>query len=106
MGATSINHAYKPAGNVRDPEYIAGGSSGGTAVAIAAGFVCAGLGTDTGGSSRIPAALNGIVGFCPTTGRYPNDGILHISSTMDTIRPMGLNVADVALLDTVLSEDA
>lgn len=105
IGGTSMNHAYKPVGNAYNSEYIAGGSSGGTAVAIAAGFVRAGLGTDTGGSSRIPAALNGIVGFRPTTGRYPNDGVLRITSTRDTIGPMGLNVADVALLDAVLSED-
>ena len=105
FGGTSINHAYKPVGNARNAEYIAGGSSGGTAAAIAAGFVRAGLGTDTGGSNRVPAALNGIVGFRPTTGRYPNDGTLLISSTNDTIAPMGLNVADVALLDAVLSEE-
>ena len=105
FGGTSINHAYKPVGNARNAEYIAGGSSGGTAAAIAAGFVRAGLGTDTGGSNRVPAALNGIVGFRPTTGRYPNDRTLLISSTNDTIAPMGLNVADVALLDAVLSEE-
>lgn len=105
LGGTSVNHAYKPVGNARNSEYIAGGSSGGTAAAIAAGLVRAGLGTDTGGSSRIPAALNGIVGFRPTTGRYPNDGILLLSNTRDTVGPMGLNVADVALLDAVLSEE-
>ena len=105
FGGTSVNHAYKPVGNARNADYIAGGSSGGTATAIAAGFVRAGLGTDTGGSNRIPAALNGIVGFRPTTGRYPNDGVLLVSNTRDTIGPMGLNVADVALLDAVLSED-
>lgn len=104
FGGTSINHTYKPVGNARNAEYIAGGSSGGTAAAVAAGFVHAGLGTDTGGSSRIPAALNGVVGFRPTTGRYPNDGILLLSDTRDTIGPIGLNVADVALLDAVLSE--
>ena len=105
FGGTSINHAFKPVGNARNVECIAGGSSGGTAAAIAAGFVRAGLGTDTGGSNRIPAALNGIVGFRPTMGRYPSDGIMRISSTRDTIGPMGLNVADVALLDAVLSEE-
>ena len=105
LGGTSINHAYEPVGNARDVEYIAGGSSGGTAAAIAAGFVRGGLGTDTGGSSRVPAALNGIVGFRPTTGRYPSDGVLPLSSTRDTIGPMGLNVADVALLDAILSDE-
>ena len=105
FGGTSINHAYKPVGNARNAECVAGGSSGGTAAAIATGFVRAGLGTDTGGSNRIPAALNGIVGFRPTTGRYPDDGVLRLSSTRDTIGPMGLNVADVTLLDAVLSDD-
>ena len=105
FGGTSINHVYKPVGNAHNAEYIAGGSSGGTAAAIAAGFVRGGLGTDTGGSNRIPAALNGIVGFRPTTGRYPSDGVLRLSSTRDTIGPMGLNVADVALLDAVLSDE-
>ena len=104
-GGTGVNHAYKPVGNARNVEYVAGGSSGGTAAAIAAGFVRAGLGTDTGGSSRVPAALNGIVGFRPTTGRYPSDGVLRLSNTRDTIGPMGLNVADVALLDAVLSKE-
>ena len=105
LGGTSVNHAYQPVGNACNADYIAGGSSGGTATAIAAGFVRGGLGTDTGGSNRIPAALNGIVGFRPTTGRYPNDGVLLLSNTRDTIGPMGLNVGDVALLDAVLSED-
>ena len=104
-GGTGTNHAYKPVGNARNAEYVAGGSSGGTAAAIAAGFVRAGLGTDTGGSSRVPAALNGIVGFRPTTGRYLNDGVLLLSNTRDTIGPLGLNVADVTLLDAVLSEE-
>ena len=65
------------------------------------GYACVGLGTDTGGSVRIPAALNGIVGFWPTTGRYPSDGVLPLSNTRDTIGPMALNVTDVTLLDAV-----
>ncbi len=104
-GITSNNAAFGAVANAFKPDYFAGGSSGGTAVAIALNQVRAGLGTDTGGSSRIPAALNGIVGFRPTTGRYPNDGILLISNTRDTIGPMAKNVADIQLLDSVLSTD-
>ncbi|MBT6039363.1 MAG: hypothetical protein HOH17_08870 [Halieaceae bacterium] len=74
-GITSANAAYGIVQNATDPTLIAGGSSGGTAVAVALGLVDAGIGTDTGGSVRIPAALNGVVGFRPSTGRYPNAGI-------------------------------
>ena len=105
-GITSHNAAYGPVRNAFDPTCFAGGSSGGTAVAIAAGVVRAGLGTDTGGSSRIPAALNGIVGFRPSVGRYSSDGVIRISPTRDVIGPMGRCVRDVALLDGVMSADA
>jgi len=102
-GITSGNLAFGRIANAVNREYFAGGSSGGTAVAIASGVVAGGLGTDTGGSSRIPAALNGIAGFRPTTGRYPASGLTLISSTRDTVGPMGKTVADVSLLDSVLS---
>lgn len=105
-GITSNNAAFGSVRNAIDPRCFAGGSSGGTAVAIAAGVVRAGLGTDTGGSSRIPAALNGIVGFRPSIGRYPMGGVARISPTRDVIGPMARNVEDVALLDAVLSGDA
>lgn len=65
-----------------------GGSSGGTASAIAQGLVASGFGSDTGGSTRIPAALCGIVGFRPTIGRYPGDGVQNLSKTRDTVGPM------------------
>ena len=106
FGVTSKNAAFGAVGNACDPRFIAGGSSGGTAVAVAAGMAVAGVGTDTGGSSRIPAALNGIVGFRPTVGRYPSEGLTRLSSTRDTAGPMGRSVADVALLDAVLAGDA
>ena len=105
-GITSNNFAFGPVRNAVDPSLFAGGSSGGTAVAVKLGLARAGLGTDTGGSSRIPAALNGIVGFRPTTGRYPADGMTLISSTRDTVGPMARNVGDVATLDRVLSGDS
>ncbi len=102
-GITSNNYAFGAVRNAYNADYIAGGSSGGTAVAIASGMVSCGLGTDTGGSTRIPAALNGIVGFRPTTGRYPSDGLTPLSNTRDTVGPMANSVADVALLDSILS---
>ena len=104
FGITSKNAAFGAVANACDSLYIAGGSSGGTAVAVAAGMAVAGLGTDTGGSSRIPAALNGIVGFRPTVGRYPSEGLTRISSTRDTVGPMGRSVADVAMLDAVMAD--
>lgn len=105
FGVTSNNYAFGPVRNIDNPSLFAGGSSGGTAVALAAGFARLGLGTDTGGSSRIPAALNGVVGFRPTMGRYPTQGALRLSQTRDTVGPMASNVADVALLDAVLSAE-
>ncbi|MCL2913291.1 amidase [Shewanella corallii] len=105
-GITSINPAFGAVANAHNPLYFAGGSSGGTAVAIALGLADAGLGTDTGGSSRIPAALNGIVGFRPTTGRYPNDGLILISETRDTVGPLAKDVSTVAKLDSVLAGES
>lgn len=106
FGITSNNGAFGPVRNPADPSMIAGGSSGGTAAAIAAGLLPAGLGTDTGGSSRIPAALCGVVGFRPTTDRYPRGGVVPLSSTRDTVGPMATNVADVALLDAAMAGTA
>ena len=105
-GITSDNAVFGAVGNAHNADYFAGGSSGGTAVAIASGMVMLGLGTDTGGSSRIPAALNGIAGFRPSSGRYPAQGLTRISHTRDTVGPMALNIADIALLDNVLSGEA
>lgn len=104
-GITSHNYYTGAVGNPHQAEYFAGGSSGGTAAAIAAGIVTMGLGTDTGGSTRIPAALTGIVGFRPTTGRYSNQGLTMISDTRDTVGPMAQTVAQVSLLDSVLAGD-
>jgi mandelamide amidase len=103
FGITNNNAAFGPVRNPYDTRLIPGGSSGGTAAAIAARLTPAGLGTDTGGSSRIPAALCGIVGLRPTVGRYSGEGIVPISATRDTAGPMGRTVADVALLDAVLT---
>jgi mandelamide amidase len=105
--STNLTSFAGPVRNPYDPTRIPGGSSGGTAAAIAARIVPAGLGTDTGGSTRIPAALCGIVGLRPSVGnggadrRYDGAGVVPISHTRDTIGPMGRTVADVALLDAV-----
>ena len=88
--------------NPYDTTLFAGGSSSGNGAAIAARLVGAGIGTDTGGSSRIPAGVTGIAGFRPTVGRYSGEGIVPLSHTRDTAGPMGQTVADVALLDAAI----
>lgn len=89
--------------NPYDQKRFAGGSSSGTGAAIAARLAPAGLGTDTGGSVRIPAAMTGTAGLRPTLGRYPQQGITPIARTRDTAGPMARTVADVALLDAVIT---
>jgi len=101
FGITSHNYFFGAVHNPYDPAMIPGGSSGGTGAGIAARICPAGLGTDTGGSVRIPAALCGAVGLRPTKGRYSITRIVPISHTRDTPGPMGRTVADVALLDAV-----
>lgn len=103
FGITTSHGAYGAARNPYDPSLIPGGSSGGTAAAVAAGLVPFGIGSDTGGSVRIPAALCGVCGFRPTTGRYPKDGIVPISRTRDTPGPIARSVEDLLLLDGILS---
>jgi len=106
FGITSNNAAFGAAVTPYDKHRFAGGSSGGTAAAIAARMAPAGLGSDTGGSVRIPAALNGIAGLRPTVGRYPGAGITPISHTRDTAGPMARTVADLLLLDQVITGDS
>lgn len=84
---------------------IPGGSSSGAAVGIADGMFAAGLGTDTGGSCRIPAALCGIVGFKPTAHRVPRRGVVPLSSTLDSVGPLARSVECCAILDAILSAD-
>ena len=103
-GITNHNAAFGAARNPYAPTMIPGGSSGGTAAAIAARMSPCGLGTDTGGSVRIPAALCGIAGLRPSTGRYPGAGIVPISHTRDTAGPIARTVADLALLDGVITD--
>ncbi|MEP3783287.1 MAG: indoleacetamide hydrolase [Ascidiaceihabitans sp.] len=106
FGITSNNAVTGAVHNPVDPDMIAGGSSGGTAAAVAAGIFPIGLGTDTGGSCRIPAALCGVVGFRPTTVRYNGDGVLPISHTRDTVGTIARSVRDISLMDSVLSGEA
>lgn len=103
VGVTSNNAYFGAVGNPYNPAYFAGGSSGGTAAAIASRGAMAGLGSDTGGSVRIPAALTGLYGLRPTTGRYPGTGVVPISSSRDTAGPMARTVADLILLDAVIT---
>ncbi|OSI55686.1 indoleacetamide hydrolase [Bradyrhizobium canariense] len=108
FGISGYNTAFKTGAefgvrNAYDRALIAGGSSSGTGTAIGARIVAGGLGTDTGGSVRVPAALNGCASLRPTIGRYPQDGIAPLSHTRDTAGPMAATIADVALLDRVIT---
>lgn len=98
FGTTSDETAFGPVRHPRDPSRSAGGSSGGSAVALARGMCCGAVGTDTGGSIRIPAAACGIVGLKPGFGELPCDGVVPLSTTLDHIGPMALTVTDTALL--------
>ena len=105
FGITSDNAAFGAVRNPFDASLIPGGSSGGTASAISAGIVPAGLGTDTGGSVRIPPALTGIVGFRPSIGRYPSEAVTPISHTRDTVGLLSRTVSDLIVLDEVIVEN-
>jgi indoleacetamide hydrolase len=103
VGVTSNNTYFGAVGNPYNKNFFAGGSSGGTAAAVSSRGAIAGLGSDTGGSVRIPAALTGIYGLRPSTGRYPKSGVVPISSSRDTTGPMTRSVADLILLDAVIT---
>lgn len=105
-GITGVCTGAPTALNPINKDYLAGGSSSGTAAAVAAGFAPAGLGTDTGGSIRIPAAVCGIFGFRPTTGRYPHDGVIRVSPSRDTVGVMARSMEDIILLDKIISGDS
>ncbi len=95
-GATGENEVYGTCVNAYDPNRLAGGSSSGSAAAVAFGLVPASLGTDTGGSVRAPAALNGLVGLKPTIGRVPTTGVVPYCWTLDHVGIMTRDVADCA----------
>ncbi|WP_170975685.1 amidase family protein [Rhizobium sp. FY34] len=102
FGITSNNSHAGPVRNPYDPKRVAGGSSGGNAAAVARSVIPFALGTDTGGSTRIPAAFCGIAGFRPSTGRYPSGGVLTLSTTRDTIGPMAVDCSDLLEIDGLI----
>ena len=102
-GFSSINDRLGTVRNPRDPERVAGGSSGGSAAALAAGLAPLALGTDTGGSIRVPSAFCGIYGLKPTWGRVSLDGVWPLARTLDHAGPMARTPEDLALLLGVLA---
>ncbi len=103
MGSSNENSAYGPVRNPRALDRVPGGSSGGSAAAVAAGFAAATLGTDTGGSIRQPAAFCGVVGVLPTYGRVSRYGLIAFASSLDRVGPLTANVTDAATMLGVLA---
>ncbi len=103
IGGTTRNPHYGPCHNPWDPTRIPGGSSGGSGAAVAADLALVTVGTDTGGSVRIPAALNGVCGLRPTMGRISNRGVIPVSWTFDTVGPLARRAEDIAHVLQVLA---
>jgi aspartyl-tRNA(Asn)/glutamyl-tRNA(Gln) amidotransferase subunit A len=105
FGTTSEDSAFGPARNPHDPARSPGGSSGGSAASIAAGMALASIGTDTGGSIRIPAAACGVVGLKPSLGEVSIDGVVPLSRTLDHVGPLTQSVADACFVYHALLGD-
>ena len=103
LGTTSEESAFGPVHNPHDPTRSAGGSSGGSAAAVATGMGQASIGTDTGGSIRIPAAACGVVGLKPSLGEVPTDGVVPLCPTFDHVGPITRSVEDAAALWSALA---
>ena len=102
-GFQTIKKTWGTSKSALDPTRVAGGSSGGSAGTVGLNVVPCSLGTDTGGSLRIPAACNGVIGYRPTINRWPCDFALKISDTRDSVGPFATCMDDIALLDSVVT---
>lgn len=100
-----LNPHWGNPGNAADPGRAPGGSTSGGAVSVALGIARLTLGTDTGGSTRIPAAFNGIVGFKPTSHRIPKAGVFPLSYALDSVGPLGVNAAECAAADAIMANE-
>ena len=105
-GVTSVNPHYGAVRNPHDPRMVAGGSSGGSAVAVTTGMCDWAIGTDTGGSVRIPASLCGVVGFKPALGSIDTTGVIPLSRSLDTLGPLAPDVAGAARAFSMMSGEA
>jgi aspartyl-tRNA(Asn)/glutamyl-tRNA(Gln) amidotransferase subunit A len=105
-GTTGEDSAFGPTRNPRAPDRLAGGSSSGSAASVAAGMALASIGTDTGGSIRIPAAACGVVGLKPTQGELITEGIVPLAPTLDHVGPLANTVGDAALIYQVMAGGA
>jgi aspartyl-tRNA(Asn)/glutamyl-tRNA(Gln) amidotransferase subunit A len=100
-----LNPHFGTPGNAADPTRVPGGSSSGSAVAVAAGLAPLAVGTDTGGSIRVPAAFNGLVGYKPSEGRVPTAGVQPLAMSLDVVGPIARTAADCVLLERALRRD-